>query len=88
MNISLFKSQKKGFTFMQVLTWRARPAGELTWRVGPLRGCNLALRPRDRAAGGPREAHVAHRARTRGRRPRVSTLTPVWGATWQQVVGR
>ena len=26
-----------------------------------------------RAVGGPREAQVAHRARTRGRRPRVST---------------
>ena len=47
----------------------------------------MAMRPRGRAAGGPREAHVAHRARTRGRRPRVSmrsTRTPVWGATWQE----
>ena len=40
----------------------------------------MALRPRGRAAGGPREAQEAHRARTRGRRPRVSTRstgTPV-----------
>ena len=33
----------------------------------------MALRPRGRAAGGPREAQEAHRARTRGRRPRMST---------------
>ena len=46
----------------------------------------MALRPRGRAAGGPRKAQVAHRERTRGRRRRVSTRTPVWGATWQ--VGR
>ena len=45
----------------------------LTWRVGPTRGCDAALRPRGRATGGPRGAQVAHRARTRGRRPRVST---------------
>ena len=73
MNISLFKLQKRGFTYMQVLTWRAGPAGELTWRAGPPHGCDVALRPCGRAAGGPREAHGAHRARTRGRRPRVST---------------
>ena len=42
----------------------------LTWRAGPPRGCDAALRPRGRAAGGPREAWVADRARTRGRRPR------------------
>ena len=33
----------------------------------------MALRPRDKAAGGPREAQAVHRERTRGRRPRVST---------------
>ena len=87
MNIYLFKSQNKGFTYLQVLTWRVGPAGELTWHAGPLRGCDVALRPRGRAAGGPREAHVAHRAWTPGRRPRVSTRstrTPTWGAMWQQ----
>ena len=42
----------------------------LTWRAGPLRGCDAALRPRGRATGGPRGAQVAHRARTRGRWPR------------------
>ena len=41
--------------------------------MGPPRGCDAALRPRGRATGGPREAQVAHRARTRGRRPHVST---------------
>ena len=56
---------------------------KLMWRAGPPRGCDVALRSRGRAAGGPREAQVAHRARTRGKRPRVSTQTPVWGATWQ-----
>ena len=40
----------------------------------------MALRPRGRAAHGPREVRVA---RTRGRRPRGSTWTPVRGATWQ-----
>ena len=43
------------------------------WRAGPLRGCDAALRPRGRAAGGPHEAQVVHRAQTHGRRPRVST---------------
>ena len=42
----------------------------LTWRAGPLRGCDAALRPRARATGGPRGAQVAHRARTPGRWPR------------------
>ena len=45
----------------------------LTWRAGPPHGCDTALRPRGKAAGRPREAQVVHRARTRGRRPRVST---------------
>ena len=35
--------------------WLAGPAGELTWCAEPLRGCDAALRPRGRAAGGPRE---------------------------------
>ena len=63
--------------------WRSGPGGELTWRAGPPRGCDVSLRPCDRAAGGSREAQVTHRARTRGRRPHVSTRTAVWGATWQ-----
>ena len=57
----------------------------LTWRAAPPRGCDAALRPRGRATGGPREAQVVNRARTGGRRPRGSTWTPVWGATWQGV---
>ena len=36
------------------------------------RRCDAALWPRCKATGGPREAQVAHRARTRGRRPDVS----------------
>ena len=43
-------------------------------------GCDAALRPCGRAAGGPREAQVA---RTRGRRPRGSMRTLMRGATWQ-----
>ena len=45
----------------------------MTWRARPPRGCDAALRPRGKAAGGPREAWVAHKAWTCGRRPRVST---------------
>ena len=45
----------------------ARVSDVTSWRG---RGCDAALRPCGRAAGGPRGAH---RARTRGRRPRVST---------------
>ena len=55
------------------MTWQAEPGGTLTWHTGLPRGCDAALRPRDRAAGGPCDAYVAHRARTRGNRPRVST---------------
>ena len=58
-------------------------AHALTWRTGPARGCNAALRQRGRAARGPREAQVAH---ARGRRLHGSTRTPVRGATWK--VGR
>ena len=54
------------------MTWPAGPGGELKWCARPQRGCDAALWPRGRAAGGPREAHEAHRARTRGRWPRVS----------------
>ena len=54
------------------MTWRAGPRGELTWHAGPSRGCDAALRPRGRGAGGPREAQEAHRARTCGTRPHVS----------------
>ena len=57
---------------MQVLMWRAGPGGSR-----PPRGCDAALRPRGRAAGGPHEAQEAHRAQTRGRRPRVSTRVHV-----------
>ena len=49
----------------------------MTWHAGPLCGCDAALRPRGRAVGGPREAQETHMARTRGRRPRVSTQVHV-----------
>ena len=52
------------------MTWPPGPGGKLTWRAGPPRGCDAALRPRGWAAGG---THEVHRARTCGRRPRVFT---------------
>ena len=86
-SISYLKSQKGVFyLFHRPWCWRGTRSwygAELTWRAGPPRGCDAALRRRDRAAGGPRKAQVAHKVRTRGRRPRVSTRTPVWGTTWR-----
>ena len=82
-----FQNRGKRYTYLQVLTWRAGSARKLTWRARPLRGCDAAERPRGRAVGGPREAQVAHRARSCGRKPCVSTRatwTTVWGATWQE----
>ena len=70
-----------------MLIWRAGPGGELTWRTGPPRGCDAALRPHGRAAGGPREVHVAHRARTRGRRPRLSTQVHADARVGRHVAG-
>ena len=49
-------------------------------RADVARGCDEALRPRGRTECGPREAQAV---RTRGRRPRGSTWTPMRGATWQ-----
>ena len=81
LRIFFTKIAKKGKSYLHVMTWRARQGGELTWRTGPPHGCDAALRPRGRAVG---EAPEAHRARPRGRRPRMSTRTSAWGATWQQ----
>ena len=72
LSIFIINITKKGI-YLQVMTWWAGPDGELTWHVGPPRGCDAALRPRGRAASGPHEAQAAHKARTRGRRPRMST---------------
>ena len=63
------------------------PSGRLTWRAGPPRRCDVALRPRGRATGGPRKAEVAHRARTHGRKPRMSTRVQAdarEGAMWRE----
>ena len=68
----LIKIAKKGILLTCRVTWRAGPAGALTWHARPPCGCDVALRPCGRAKGGPREAREAHRARTRGKRPRVS----------------
>ena len=72
MNFSLLKSRKREFTYLQDDV-ASGPGGAMTWCAGPPRGCDAALRPCGRAEGGPREAQEAHRARTRGRRPHVST---------------
>ena len=55
--------------------------------AGPPRGCDVALRPRGRAAGGPHEAHVAHWTRTCGRRPRVSTCVHADARVGRHVAG-
>ena len=47
----------------------------------------MALRPRGRVAGGPREAQEAHRARTHGRRARVSTWVHVVARVGHHVAG-
>ena len=70
------------------MTWQAGPAGTLTWHAGPPRGCDAALRPHGRAAGGPREAQETHRARTRGRRPRVSTRVHADAREGRHVAGK
>ena len=67
---SLLKSRKR--ELLTCRCWRAKRAQRQadTWRAGPSHGCDVALRPRGRAVGGPREAQEAHRAQPRGRRPR------------------
>ena len=59
----------------------------LTWRAGPPCGCDMALRPCGRATGGPRGAQETHRARTRGRRPCVSTRVHVGARVGRHVAG-
>ena len=70
-----------------MLTWRAEPGGTLTWRAGPPRGCDAAVRPRGRAAGDPCEVREVHRARTRGRRPCVSTRVHVGARVGRHMAG-
>ena len=69
---SLLKLRKREFSYLQDDV-TSRTGGALTWRAGPPRRCDAALRPRGRAVGGPREAQEAHMVRTCGRRPRMST---------------
>ena len=57
------------------------------WHAGPPRGCDAALRPHGRAAGGPREAHETHRAQTRGRRPHLSTWVHEGARVGRHVAG-
>ena len=68
--IFLIKIGKKGIILTYRVTWRVAPAGALTWRAGPPRRCDAALRPRGRAqvarAGSSRRIMV----RPRGRGPR------------------
>ena len=55
----LIKIAKKGILLTCRVMWRAGPGGEPTWRAGPARGREVALRPRGRATADPREAQVA-----------------------------
>ena len=64
----LIKIAKREITYLQ-----DDVASGASWRAGLPRGCDVALRPRGRAMGGPREAQKTHRARTSGRRPCVFT---------------
>ena len=57
------------------------------WHVGPPHRCDVVLRPRGRAAGGPHKAQEAHRARTHGRKPRVSTRVHVGDRVGCHVAG-
>ena len=73
----LIKITKKGILLTCRVTWGAGPGSELTWRAGPARGCDVALRPCGRASAGLREAQVAL---TPGKRPHGRVHM---GATWQ-----
>ena len=66
-----------------MLTWRAGKLATRHVARGPPRGGDAALRPRGRAAGGPRGAQQAHDAVTwrRATRQREHTWVLVWGAT-------
>ena len=75
MNFSLFNS-RKGVNLPQLMTWWAGLGGELTWHQGPVRGCNVASRPRGRATAGPREAQVAL---TGPRRRPLGAPRGMWG---------
>ena len=83
MNFSLFKSRKRG-----VLTAVADVVSGTGTRADVARGCDAALRPRGKAMGGQREAQVAHRAQTRGRRPRVSTWVHADACEGRHVAGK
>ena len=92
-NFSYLKLQKKWFLTCRRWrgereSWRAD-----TWRVGPPSGCDVALRPRGRATGGPRVAKwrtggaatwqvatrpIAPRGRPCGA-PRVLDIEETWG---------
>ena len=70
--LSLLKSRKREFTYLQDdlasgARWRTDVVRETTARVR--RGTDATWQ----SCSGPCEAQVAHRARTCGRRPRVST---------------
>ena len=47
-------------------------------------GCDATRKAMMQGRVGPREAQVAHKARTRGKRPRGSMRMPVRGASWRE----
>ena len=83
LSVFLYENREKGNS----PTCRmAGPAGALTWRAGPPRGCDAALRPRGRAAGAQSRCRrrIGRRHTAQGHAcPRGSTGMPVRGATWQ-----
>ena len=87
LRIFFTKITKKGKSYLQVMTWRARPGGELSWYAGPPCGCDAALRARGRAVGGPREAQEAHRAWPHGR-GHASTRVHVGARVGRHVASR
>ena len=56
------------------------------WRSGPPRGCDAALRPRGRAASGPRGVQEAHSGAATWQGGHATTWAPVWGATCRLVI--
>ena len=56
------------------------------WRSGPPRGCDAALRPRGRAASGPRGVQEALSGAATWQGGHATTWAPVWGATCRLVI--
>ena len=60
--------------------------GPATWHSRPPRGCDAALRPHGRAAGGPRGAQEAQSGTATWQGGHATTCAPVWGATCRLII--